>query len=81
MAEAQSHLVNLERAVQFDKLSVNKVLLQIQVTMEKNRLVARDQFLPVLDKVANDESYLNMARERAATLARAIRAASGGSSK
>jgi hypothetical protein len=79
MTEAQNHLVHLERTVQFDKLSVNKVLLQLQVTMEKNRLVAGDQFLPLLDKVANNESYLNMARERAAKLAQAIRAASGGS--
>ena len=80
MAEAQNHFVNLERAVQFDKLSVNNILLQLQVTMEKNRLVAGEQFLPLLDKVAADESYLNMARERAAGLAQTIRL-SGGSGK
>jgi hypothetical protein len=49
------------------------VLLQMQAAMERGRLVATDQFLPWLDRVAKNESYLNMARERAASLADTIR--------
>ena len=65
----------MERTVRFDKLGVNKALLQLQAAMERRRLVALDEFLPLLDRVRKNESYLNMARERAAALAEAIRAA------
>jgi len=73
ITETVRHRLNLERTAQFDKLGVNKVLLQLQITMEKNRLVGGDQFLPLLDKIAADEAVLNMARSRAAMLARVIR--------
>ncbi len=71
--ESVQHLLNLERTARFDKLGVNRVLLQIQVSLERNRLVAADAFLPLLDKVAQNQSYLNMARTRAADLAEYIR--------
>lgn len=74
MTETVMHRVHLERAVRYDKLGVNKVLLQLSVTAEKNRLVAAEQLLPWLDRISKNESFLNMARERAALLAEAIRA-------
>lgn len=74
ISETEQHVISLERAVRFDKLGVNKVLLQFQAAMERGRLVSSDQFLPFLDRVAKNESYLNMARERAASLAATIRA-------
>jgi hypothetical protein len=74
MTETEQHLIALERTVRFDKLGVNKALLQMQAAIERDRLVALDQFLPWLDRVAKNDSYLNMARERAASLADAIRA-------
>ena len=76
--ETEQHFLNLERSTRFDKLGVNQVLLQLQATMERNRLVAAGQFLPLLDKVANNESYLNMARNRAAMLAEVVRGAADG---
>jgi hypothetical protein len=54
-------------------LGVNDVLLQMQVTMERNRLVAPEQFLPLLDRIAKNESYLHISRERAAAIADDIR--------
>jgi len=78
ITETEHHFINLERSVRFDKLGVNKVLLNLQVSVEKNRLVAGDQFLPLLDKVAENQSYLNMARSRAADLAAYIRGTAGG---
>jgi hypothetical protein len=39
----------------------------------RKRLVGLDRFLPLLDKVAKNDVYLHMARERAASLASAIR--------
>ncbi len=74
ISETEQHRIHLERSVRFDRLGVNKVLLQLQVSMERNRLVAAEQFLPMLDRVIKNESYLNMARERASALAGSIRA-------
>jgi len=71
--ETEQHFIYLERTVKFDKLGVNQVLLRLQASIERKRLVAGDQFLPLLDRVVKNESYLNMARERAAVLANYIR--------
>ena len=74
ITRTEQHFLDLERTVRFDKLGVNKVLLQIQVSIERSRLVAATQFLPLLERVVKNESYLNMARNRAADLADFIRA-------
>jgi hypothetical protein len=65
--------INLERAARFDKLGVNKAILQLQASFERKRVVSPAQFLPMLDRVAKNESYLHMARDRAAALADAFR--------
>ena len=73
ITETEGHLVNLDRTVHFDKLGVNDVLLQLQITWDHKRLVAPDQFLPLLDRIAKNDSFLHIARERAAGLAEDIR--------
>lgn len=65
--------INLERAARFDKLGVNKALLQIEASWDRKRVVSPAQFLPMLDRVAKNESYLHMARDRAAALAEMFR--------
>jgi hypothetical protein len=74
IAETERDLIDLERAVRFDKLGVHDAILRIEVTRDQKRLVAEQQFLPMLDRVVKNESYLHMARERAAALAESIRA-------
>lgn len=64
---------DLDRTVHFDKLGVNDVLLQMQVIWDRNHLVGLDQFLPLLDRIAKNESYLHISRERAAAMAETIR--------
>ncbi len=73
ITETEQHFVNLDRTAHFEKLGVNDVLLQMQVSWEHNRLVAPEQFLPLLDRIAKNESYLHISRERAAAIADAIR--------
>jgi hypothetical protein len=73
VTETEQHFANLDRTAHFDKLGVNDVLLQLQVSWERNRLVAPEQFLPLLDRIAKNESYLHISRERAAAIAEAIR--------
>jgi hypothetical protein len=73
ITETEQHYYNLERTVKFDKLGVNQVLLQLQITFERKRLVGEAQFLPLLDRVSRNESFMHIARERASGLAEAFR--------
>ena len=74
IAESERGLIKLQTAVRFDKLGVQDAILQIEILRDQKRLVAMDQFLPMLDRVAKNESFLHMARERASALADGIRA-------
>ena len=75
IAESERGYIELERTVKYDKLGVQNALLLIQTTHDQKRLIAPEQFLPLLDRVVKNESYLHMARERAALFANDIRAA------
>lgn len=68
ITETEMHLFNLERTVRFDKLGVNKTLLQLETSWDKHRLLAVNQFEPWLNRVVKNESFLNMDRERAQKL-------------
>ena len=73
ITETQRLQFDLERTAKFDRLGVNKTLLQIESAYDRKRLVGVERFLPLLDRVAKNDSYLHMARERAAALADAFR--------
>lgn len=73
MTETEQHLMALERAVRFDKLGTNKVLLKLQAAMERERLTALAQFIPMLERIVKNSSFLNLDRERAANLLEWIR--------
>ena len=75
MAESEEHRIDLERAAKYDRLGVDKALRVLWSAMERKRLVGLDQFLPTLDRIVNNESYMHTARAKAAELAEAIRAA------
>src|SRR5437868_5129415 len=65
----------LEHAVKYDKLGVNRALLQFNISLDRKRLVSPQVFLPLLERIAKNDSFMNMARTRAANLADSIRAA------
>lgn len=73
ISESTQHRLALEKTVRFDKLGVNKALLQFEAAWDRKRIVGVQQFLPLLDRVAKNDTYLHMARDRAAALADAIR--------
>ncbi|MDZ4803080.1 MAG: hypothetical protein SGI92_33390 [Bryobacteraceae bacterium] len=73
VTETQQLYFALERSVRFDKLGVNKSILQVEAAWDRKRLVSPERFLPLLDRVAKNDSYLHMARERAASLADVFR--------
>lgn len=74
ITESQIHAARFERAVRFDKLGVNQALLELQAAWERGRIVTPAQFLPWLDRIIKNETYMHMSRERAAMLAEAFRA-------
>lgn len=65
---------NLQRSMKFDRLGVHKALLLIEAAWDKKRIVGPDQFLPLVDRIAKNSAFMNIARERAAALGDAIRA-------
>jgi|HubBroStandDraft_6_1064221.scaffolds.fasta_scaffold210361_2 hypothetical protein len=75
ISESERAMMNLRRAIRFDKLGVNDAVLQVDTAWSQKRLVGREQFLPLLDRIAKNESFINLARERAARLADTLRAA------
>lgn len=75
IAETERALIDLERAVRFDKLGAQDAILRVEILRDEKHLMAPEQFLPMLDRIAKNESFLHMARDRAATLADSIRSA------
>jgi hypothetical protein len=73
MAETVQYRIGLERAAKYDKLGVPQALALLWSAMDHNRLVAKEQFLPMLDRIANNETYMHSARVSASELAAAIR--------
>lgn len=74
IAETERGYIELERSVRFDKLGAQQAILRIEILRDQKRLVAPDQFLPLLDRVVKNESFLHIARDRAAGLAEWIQA-------
>ena len=69
IAESERGFIELERTVKYDKLGVQNALILVESTRDQKRLIAPQQFLPLLDRVTKNESYMHMARERAAAFA------------
>jgi hypothetical protein len=74
ITETERLFAELKRAARHDKLGVHDALIHIEATWMQRRLTGADQFLPLLDQIAQNEIYLHMARQRAAILGEAIRA-------
>jgi hypothetical protein len=77
IAESERAYIDLERTARFDKLGVNDALAEIEALWLKKELAAPLQFVPLLNRVANHESYMHLARERAARLRDQFQAGAG----
>ena len=73
ITDSERAFLQLRLTVKHDKLGVHQSLMNIETLWTQNRLVGAAQFLPLFDRVAGDETYLNIARERAKMLAEALR--------
>jgi len=77
ITETAQLFIQLERAAKHDRLGVNQAVLQLEVAYDRKRLVAAQQFVRLLERIASNEVYMHIARERAARLADSFRAGSG----
>jgi hypothetical protein len=77
IGETERAYLDLERTAKFDKLGVNDSLAEVESLWLRKQLAAPSQFIPLLNRVASHESYMHLARERAARLRDEIQAAGG----
>jgi hypothetical protein len=75
MAESAQQRDNVERAAKYDHLGLMHAMELLASAYERKRLVAVEQFLPILDRVAKNENYMHTARALAAEMAESIRKA------
>jgi hypothetical protein len=75
ITESQRLLADLERTYKYDRLGVNEIVVRLDAAWQQKRVVAPTQFTAILDRIAKNESLLNMARDRAAGLSEAFKAA------
>ena len=73
LGRQQVDMDNLQRAMRYDRLGVNDALLRLEGDYNNKLIPAPERLLPTLDQLASDEKYLDMASQRARTLAGRIR--------
>jgi len=73
LARQQQDLVLLQRQAKFDRLGVNDALMQFETDMDHRLLPEPERLLTILDQIAADSHYLEIARSRARALAERIR--------
>jgi hypothetical protein len=73
LARQQQDLVLLQRQAKFDRLGVNDALMQFESDMDHRLLPEPERLLPVLDQIAADSHFVEIARSRARALAERIR--------
>ncbi|MGD0907941.1 MAG: hypothetical protein ABSA96_10190 [Candidatus Acidiferrales bacterium] len=73
LARQQGDLMLLQRNVKYDRLGVNDALLQFESDMDHRLLPEPERMLPVLDQIAGDSHFVEIARSRARALAERIR--------
>jgi hypothetical protein len=74
MTESAQHRIALDRAAKYDHLGVLKALNLLGSAVERKRVVGLEQYLPTLDRISKNETYMHSARARASEIAEFIRA-------
>lgn len=68
IASTERAYLDLDRTIHFDKLGVNDALAEIEALWLRKQLATPEQFIPLLTRIATHESFMHLARERAARL-------------
>ena len=73
LARQQELIELLQRRMKYDRLGVNDALLQLDTDISKGVLPEPQRVLPILDQIAGDYRFVEIARQRARALAEKIR--------
>lgn len=73
LAREQEHLTVIARRMKYDRLGINDALLQFETDFNHSLLPEPKRALPVLDQIAGDSRFVEIARQRARALAERIR--------
>jgi len=73
LARQEEHFVTLSRRMKYDRLGINDALLQFETDFNRGLLPEPNRLLPVLDQISGDSKFVEIARQRARTLADRIR--------
>jgi hypothetical protein len=73
LAREQEDFTVLQRRMKYDRLGVNEALVQLDEDMRHQAVAQPERFLPLLEQIAGDSKYLEIARQRARALIDAIR--------
>lgn len=75
LSRQEIDLSDLQRTMRYDRLGVNDIVLQVQADYDNKQLPEPERFLPLLDQLAADQKFIDLARDRARMLAGRIRTA------
>jgi hypothetical protein len=73
LARQQEHADLLTRRMRYDRLGVNDALLQFESDLNRSLLPEPKRLLPMLEQIAGDSKFVDIARQRARSLAERIR--------
>ena len=73
LARQQEHVMLISRRMKYDRLGINDALLQFETDFNHRLLPEPQRALPVLDQIASDSHFVEIARQRARSLAERIR--------
>src|SRR5216683_3001156 len=73
LARQQEHVDLISRRMRYDRLGINDALLQFESDLNRSLLPEPQRVLPMLDQIAADSKFVDIARQRARSLAERIR--------
>jgi hypothetical protein len=73
LARQQELIELLQRRIKYDRLGVNDALLELETDFSKGVLPEPQRVLPLLDQIAGDSRFVEIARQRARALAERVR--------
>lgn len=73
LSRQQELLTTLARRMKYDRLGVNDALRQLDSEFRRQLLPEPEALLPVLEQIANDSRFVDIARQRARALVESIR--------
>ena len=73
LARQQDHLRTLTHRMKYDRLGVNAALLNFETDLSHKILPEPERLLPVLEQIAADGRFVDIARQRARALVERIR--------